>query len=91
MAIAKKQVALKARSYDVQSFRQRGRKGPMLVMFHAKVKEILEWAAIGELGAGPQTRGPQREQKEAKVQAIAKFLGADEQNTIPTALILAFS
>lgn len=81
-------VARKMRSYPAQSFSQRGGKGPVLVMFHAAVKEILEWAAIGELG--PQTRGPQRERKEARVQAIAKFLSADEQNTIPTALILAF-
>jgi DGQHR domain-containing protein len=76
------------REYAALSFRQRGDKGPELVIFHAPVKEIREWAALGELG--PDTQGPQREKKEARVQAISKFLSADEQNTIPTALILAF-
>ncbi|REE06555.1 DGQHR domain-containing protein [Paraburkholderia sp. BL27I4N3] len=78
----------KLKSYQAFSFQQRSESGPSLVMFHAPVKEIQEWAAVAELS--PTTRGPQREQKEARVQAIAKFLKADDQNTIPTALILAF-
>jgi DGQHR domain-containing protein len=76
------------REYSALNFRQRGNSGPELVLFHAPVNQIREWAAIGELG--PDTGGPQREKKEARVQAIARFLGADEKNTIPTALILAF-
>lgn len=89
MASPKKIIKVrKPRNYSAQSFSQRGGQGPVLVMFHAPVKEILEWAAVGELG--PNNRGPQREQKEARVQAIAKFLKADAKNTIPSALILAF-
>jgi len=79
----------KTKTYRAFSFRQRTTSGPELVMFHAAVKEIREWAAVAELG--PNTRGPQREQKEARVQAIAKFLDADDKNTIPSALILAFA
>ncbi|MEX3990830.1 DGQHR domain-containing protein [Paraburkholderia sp. EG286A] len=75
--------------YPAFSFRQRGASAPQLVLFHAPVKDIREWANVAELG--PNTRGPQREKKEARVQAIAKFLKADEKNTIPTALILAFA
>lgn len=89
MALPKKVSKVrKARTYSVQSFSQRGKQGPLLVMFHAPVKEILEWAAVGELG--PNKRGPQREQKEARVEAISKFLRTDNKNIIPTALILAF-
>lgn len=81
--------ATKGREYPALSFRQRGTRAPELVMFHAPVKEVLEWAAIGALS--PDKVGPQREKKEARVQAISKFLSADEINTIPTALILAFA
>ncbi|WP_159462640.1 DGQHR domain-containing protein [Caballeronia glebae] len=76
------------REYHGFCFQQRRGAGPRLVMFHAPVHEILQWAAVGELG--PNSRGPQREKKEARVQAISKFLSADPQNTIPSALILAF-
>lgn len=79
----------KGREYSALNFRQRGINGPELVMFHAPVNQIREWAAIGELG--PETDGPQREKKEARVQAIEKFLAADKKNTIPTALTLAFA
>ena len=76
------------REYDALSFKQRGAGGPELVMFAAPVKEILEFAVVEALT--PSTRGPQREQKEARVQAIARFLTANKANTIPTAVILAF-
>lgn len=58
------------------------------MMFVAPVKEILEFSDVDQLS--PTTLGPQREQKEARVQAIAKFIAVDNQNTIPTAVILAF-
>jgi DGQHR domain-containing protein len=37
------------------------------------------------------TSGPQRERKDARVLAISNFLAADSRNTIPTAIILAFT
>ena len=70
-------------------FRQRGDAAPDLVVFCAPVGKIGEFATVEELT--PTTRGPQREQKEARVVAIKKFLDADPKNTIPTALILAFA
>lgn len=69
-------------------FRQRGASAPEVVVFCAPVGKILEFATVDELT--PTTKGPQREQKEARVVAIKKFLDADPKNTIPTALILAF-
>lgn len=69
-------------------FRQRGDAAPEVVVFCAPVGTISQFATVEELT--PTTRGPQREQKEAKVVAIRKFLDADPKNTIPTALILAF-
>jgi DGQHR domain-containing protein len=74
--------------FDALSFSQRGNAGPTLVMFAAPVKEVLSFAEVGALSHS--THGPQREQKEARVQAIAKFIKADKGNTIPTAIILAF-
>ncbi|HEY4211613.1 MAG TPA: DGQHR domain-containing protein [Steroidobacteraceae bacterium] len=88
MATKKKSKSGISQRYDALSFRQRGAAGHVLVMFVAPVKEILGFAEVGALS--PSTRGPQREQKEARVQAIAKFLAANKSNTIPTAVILAF-
>ena len=56
------------------AFRQRP-DGPKLVVFRAPVKEIVLWAQVEQLG--PKRTGPQRERKEARVEAIAKFLTAD--------------
>lgn len=90
MATVKKSTSsTKARQYDAFRFLQRGNAGPTLVLFYAPVGEIKAFAEVEQLG--PRVRGPQREQKEARVQAISKFLVADNYNTIPTALILAFS
>jgi len=69
-------------------FRQRGSTGPEVVMFHAPVALISKFAVVDELT--PTGKGPQREQKEARVQAIKRFLTADDRNIIPTAVILAF-
>ena len=76
------------KEYQALRLRQRGKSAPELVLFVAPVKDILSFAKVDELS--PSTRGPQREQKEARVQAIARFLAADKANTIPTAVILAF-
>jgi len=77
------------REYQGIYFRQRGLSGPAVVVFHAPVGEVLEWAEVDELG--PSTTGPQREESDAKVRAIAKFLENDARNIIPTAAVVAFS
>ncbi len=79
----------KTATFKVFKFQQRTLGAPELVIFHAPVRSILQFSTVDELG--PNSRGPQRQQKEARVVAIKKFLEADERNTIPTALVLAFS
>ena len=74
-------------TFDALSLKQRGNSGPQLVLFFAPVGKILSFSSVAELT--PTTRGPQREQNEARVQAIAKFL-KNKNNIIPTAVILAF-
>lgn len=76
-------------SYKALRFAQTGRGGPKLVMFHAPVRDVLKWATVEELR--PKTRGPQRQRREAKVEAICKFLNANVSNTIPTTVIVAFT
>lgn len=88
MAVAKKKTKAQPLEFNAFRFRQRGTAGPQLVVFHAPVGVIKTFATVDELT--PSNRGPQREQREARVQAIMKFLKADDRNTIPTALILAF-
>jgi DGQHR domain-containing protein len=88
MAAKKRSVRAAARVYQALRLRQRGTSAPELVLFVAPVKDILSFAKVNELS--PSTRGPQREHKEARVQAIARFLAADKTNTIPTAVVLAF-
>lgn len=87
---AKKKKANKkeAFAYHAMSFTQRAGKAPKLVLFHAPVKEVLQWATVEKLG--PKSSGPQRERREAKVTAIGKFLEIDPRNIIPTAVVLAF-
>lgn len=74
--------------YHATSFAQRAGKAPKIVLLHAAVKEVLQWATVEKLG--PKSSGPQRERREAKVTAIAKFLDTDARNIIPTAVVLAF-
>lgn len=76
-------------SYDAYVFEQRGNDGPRCVIFSAPVREVLQWANVETLGH--KTSGHQREKKEARVEAIAKFLKSDASNTIPSAVIVAFS
>jgi DGQHR domain-containing protein len=75
-------------TFDAFIFSQRGVTGPKLAVFVAPVKEILAFAKVDELT--PNSLGPQRERKEARVQAIARFLNSNKKNTIPTAIILSF-
>jgi DGQHR domain-containing protein len=74
--------------YPVFTIQQQPGTSPMLVLFKAKVEEIQSWASVKELG--PKSWGPQREGKEARVDAIENFLGKDPVNTIPTSIIVAF-
>lgn len=74
--------------YPSFSFQQQIGTSPVLVFFKAKVSEIKLWADVKELG--PKSWGPQREGKEARVDAIENFLRADNRNSIPTAIIVAF-
>ncbi|MFO0760064.1 MAG: DGQHR domain-containing protein [Byssovorax sp.] len=84
------QTATKAPKYNYPAIRfsQRGKSSPPLVIFTAPVGDILKWAQARELG--PKSKGPQRPQRDARVDAIKRFLSADQHNTIPTAIILAF-
>ncbi len=84
--IATEEKVIKVKAFK---FRQRADNGPELVMFHASVGDLLKFSTVNQLS--PHSRGPQRQHKEARVVAIKKFLDADPKNTIPTALILAFS
>jgi DGQHR domain-containing protein len=88
MAARKRKLFQKKLIYDALSFMQRGKGGARVVMFVAPVGEILSFAAVAQLS--PNKPGPQRERKEARVLAIAKFLAANKANIIPTAVILAF-
>lgn len=74
--------------YPAFSFTQRAGRAPHLVLFHAPVREVLEWAKPFPLGPG--SSGPQREKREAKTEAIFKFLGSNQKNTIPSAIVLLF-
>lgn len=84
--IATEENVIKVKAFK---FRQRMDKGPELVIFHASVGNLLKFATVNQLS--PHSRGPQRQSKEARVVAVKKFLDADPKNTIPTAVILAFS
>jgi len=84
----KKKKAKESFEYHTMSFAQRPGKAPKLVFLHAPVKEVLQWATVEKLG--PKSSGPQRDRREAKVTAIAKFLDIDSRNIIPTAVVLAF-
>ena len=78
------------KTYEAIAFAQRiDANAPKLVMFNAPAGEITQWAGVDQLS--PTTKGPQREKREARVEAIRKFFISDENNTIPTALIVAFS
>jgi DGQHR domain-containing protein len=84
-----KQSSPKSFSYLALPFRQRDERSPQLVLFHAPVSEVAQWAEVKELG--PRRSGHQREKRGAKVQAIRNFFSADNRNTIPTALIVTFA
>lgn len=77
----------KSWNYICQIFEQQNGNAPSLALFHAPVKDVLEWGAVEELG--PESWGPQRGSKDARVEQIKKFL-TDKRNSIPTAIVVAF-
>ena len=74
--------------YQAFVFDQRQDSMVRLALFFAPVGEVCSWAEVGELA--PDSDGPQRPRKDARVEAIRKFFRADSRNVIPTAAILAF-
>src|SRR5690242_19552566 len=62
---------------------------PAYCIFHARVGDVLTWAAIKRLQDTPGA--PQRKESRAKVSAIKRFLTKDARNTIPTAVILTLN
>lgn len=77
------------RDYQALQFTQRKRGSIRLIMFHAPAEQILSWSSVGVLG--PDTQGHQRETKQAKIEAVKKFFTVNDQNLIPTAVVVAFS
>ena len=75
-------------SYPGVQVRQRdAADAPELILFSAPAGEIVQWADIDRLNVTGE--GVQRRRNEAKVRAITRFLAADPQNTIPSALTIA--
>lgn len=72
--------------YEAFQFEQQSGHSPKLVVFHAPVREVLEWADIDALSH--KNIGPQRERKKARVTQIKRFLTTT--NVIPTAIIVGF-
>lgn len=62
---------------------------PRLLLFAAPAGDISQWAEIARLDH--RGEGHQRRRNEAKVRAIAKYLEADDRNTIPSALTIALT
>ncbi|WP_050479099.1 DGQHR domain-containing protein [Herbaspirillum rhizosphaerae] len=63
-------------------------KAPPFILFHAPAKDILQWADVDRLAPGNPT-GAQRPLRDLKVNRIAGYLKAEQQNTIPTSVIIA--
>lgn len=59
---------------------------PQFCIFHAPVGDVLEWADIKRLEDTPGAA--QRRTSPAKVKSVAKFIGEDDRNSIPTSLVL---
>jgi DGQHR domain-containing protein len=75
--------------YKCLYVQQRGDDAPKFVLFSAKVREVLLWAAISRVQPGGGG-GAQRIEKPYKTSAIRSFFQADERNTIPSAVVIGF-
>ena len=60
---------------------------PRFCLFHAKVSEILQWAAIQRLSKNDPV-AVQRDPKRARILGIKRFLDREPRNTIPTSVVL---
>jgi len=59
------------------------------VVFIANAKDIMKWA--GTRRVGEHNDGTQRILKESRVRQVTRFLDADERNTLPTNVTIAFA
>ena len=76
-------------TYDALSYAQVSDKdAPRFVLFHASAGDIVQWADVDRLAPQNPT-GAQRPLHPLKVNRVAKYMGQDKRNTIPTAVIIA--
>src|SRR5436305_314127 len=74
--------------YPAFIYRQRSNVGaPRFCIFHAKVSEILQWAAIQRLSKDDPA-AVQREPKPTRILGIKRFFDREPRNTIPTAVVV---
>lgn len=77
--------------YPCITFQQRPEQDTIrFCLFEAPVKDILEWSSVPRLSHDKKD-GVQRQKSDFRVKGIAKFLSQEARNTIPTALVIAFS
>lgn len=62
-------------------------KAPSFCVFHAPAADILEWAAINRLNRD-DPQAIQRDPKKSRIAGIRRFLEMEEQNTVPTAVVM---
>lgn len=74
--------------YDALVYKQRLTANQFYCVFTAKVGEVNLWARVDRLSPDNKT-GVQRQKKDSRVEAVARFLKADDRNTIPTSIVVA--
>lgn len=76
-------------TYPALHYSQRDNpQAPTFLIFHAKASEIDQWADVDRLE--PENhKGAQRPLRGIKVKKIARFLGRNPRNTIPTSIVIA--
>jgi DGQHR domain-containing protein len=74
--------------YYAMTYRQRGSHGPRFLVFHAPASEIKKWADVDRMSPGNPS-GAQRPLREMKARKVARFFEAENDNTIPTAIVVA--
>jgi len=75
-------------TYDTLAYRQRISANQFFCVFTAKVGEVQLWARVDRLTPDNKA-GVQRAKKDSRVDAVARFLKADDRNTIPTSIVIA--
>jgi DGQHR domain-containing protein len=74
--------------YYALTYRQRGTRGPRLLIFHAPAEDIKAWADVDRMTPKNPT-GAQRPLRELKYKKITRYFAAGPENTIPTAIVVA--